>query len=138
MAVQLKKGGALDVVNMTPMIDCIFQLLLFFMLAAQFKDTEPQEIPAPLPSASSAAPLTSEPAILLDIDRDGNYSIQKHTVARQELVEVLRQAAADNRLTTKVRIRADKDGALEHAVRAMDMCKQAGLEYTLVTEGPAR
>ncbi len=55
MAVVIKKSSALNKLNLTPMIDVVFQLLIFFLVAAKFEEEE-RNMPLPLPQASEAMP----------------------------------------------------------------------------------
>ena len=53
MAVNIDKGRALDSINMTPVIDMVFLLLIFFLVASQFAEEE-RSLEVVLPSASEA------------------------------------------------------------------------------------
>ncbi len=64
MAVELKKGRALESLSMTPFIDIVFILLFFFLVAARFAQ-EDRELPVQLPTAKSAVPMTMEPQVLV-------------------------------------------------------------------------
>ena len=55
MAVAIKKSSALNKLNLTPMIDVVFQLLIFFLVAAKFEEEE-RDFDLPLPQASEAMP----------------------------------------------------------------------------------
>ena len=58
MPVAIKKGKALDLFNLTPMIDMVFLLLIFFLVSSEFAKDDAKEMPVDLPSASSALPMT--------------------------------------------------------------------------------
>ena len=59
------------VLELTPMIDVVFLLLIFFMLATTFLDPE-REIELELPQADSATELSQEPdEIVLNVLSDG-------------------------------------------------------------------
>ena len=51
MPVKFKQGQALMSLSLTPLIDVVFQLLLFFIVATRFAD-EDRELIVPLPDAS--------------------------------------------------------------------------------------
>ena len=40
MSVKINKGRVVDGINMTPMIDCVFLLLIFFLVATRFEELE--------------------------------------------------------------------------------------------------
>jgi biopolymer transport protein ExbD len=136
MAVRIKKSTSLEVLNMTPIIDVVFQLLLFFLVATRFA-AEDRELDVMLPAASEAKPLIAQPReLFVNIDHQGQYFIQGKIVSSDEVSQVLRQAAADNPASQSVIIRADKRVQLESAVFVMNACNRAGIfDYTLTTSG---
>ena len=136
MAVRIRKGSTLDVLNMTPIIDVVFQLLLFFLVATRFA-AEDRELDVLLPAASEAKPLIVQPKeLFVNIDHQGRYYIQGRTLSGEEVERVLRQAAVDNPGNQSVIIRADKRVALDFVVFVMNLCNRVGIfEYKLTTEG---
>ena len=60
MAVKIKQGRALAALSMTPLIDVVFLLLIFFLVATRFEQ-EDRELDVVLPSASEAKPMTVAP-----------------------------------------------------------------------------
>ena len=136
MAVRIKKSTSLEVLNMTPIIDVVFQLLLFFLVATRFA-AEDRELDVMLPAASEAKPLTAQPQeLFVNIDHQGQYFLHGKIVSGDEVAQILRQAAADNPANQSVIIRADKRVQLDSAVFVMNACNQAGIfDYTLTTSG---
>ena len=51
MAVKIDKGATTGGINMTPMIDCVFLLLIFFLVATRFEEAEAREQTVVLPQA---------------------------------------------------------------------------------------
>ena len=73
MAVKIKKGDALASLSITPLIDVVFLLLIFFLVATRFAE-EDQELDVLLPSAADAKPLVAKPKLLfVNIDDQGRY-----------------------------------------------------------------
>lgn len=136
MAVRIKKGDALSGLNLTPLIDVIFQLLIFFFVAARF-EREDRELDVPLPDASEARPLTAAPQELwININKDGVYFVDGHVMRLPELDQLLKRRAVDNPLNQSVIVRADKRVALDSVVQAVNLCKKAGIrDYVVNTEG---
>jgi len=136
MAVRIKKGEALSGLNLTPLIDVVFQLLIFFFIAARFEQ-EDRELDVPLPDASEARPLTATPTELwININRDGRYYVEGQWLDSDALERALRLAATNNPLSQTVIIRADKRVAFDSVVQAVNLCKRAGVhEYMVNTEG---
>ena len=56
MPVVLNRGRALGILDMTPMIDMVFNLLIFFMVVSQFANDE-RDMRVVLPDAAEAMPL---------------------------------------------------------------------------------
>lgn len=124
-------GGLEPVLELTPLIDVVFLLLLFFMLATSFADPE-REIPVDLPeAASSAEPEQAPDELVIDVLRDGVVRLGERAVERAELLAALRSAAArDPR--TPVTIRGDRLAAHQAVVSVMDACGEAGLSNLAV------
>ena len=73
MAAPPTKSSIAGYVNMMPLIDILFQLIIFFLVATQIATAE-RSLPIVLPQASAAKPLTSKPKeFFIDIDHDGHY-----------------------------------------------------------------
>lgn len=135
MTIQFKPSESLSQVNMTPMIDCVFQLLLFFMLASQFKDYEDTTNELNMPSASAAAPLIADSdTLFVDINKEGAYFIKNRQVTPDELRAELHRLAIDNRLTAQVGIRADAATPFQFVIGVVGMCQAEGItDYQTVT-----
>ncbi len=139
MAVKLKRGQALGTLSLTPLIDVVFLLLIFFLVATRFAQ-EDRELDVVLPSASEARPLTVQPReLFVNIDHQGNFFIDGKTLNGEEVEAVLRQAVANNPVNQSVIIRADKRVQLDYAVLVMNLCNKVGiLDYKLTIDGETR
>ena len=127
MPLQLHKGRSLGLLDLTPMIDVVFNLLIFFMVVSHFADTE-RDLKVLLPDGSEAMPLTAKPReIFINIDKDGRYFVRSRQVTAQELSEILTQAALNNPASQSVVIRADKRADWDYVGTAMRLCNQAGI-----------
>ncbi len=136
MAVKLKKGTALGALSITPLIDVVFLLLIFFLVATRFAQ-EDREMDVVLPAASEAKPLTVKPReVFVNIDQNGNLFVGGKRMAESELEQELLRASANNPLNQSVVIRADRRVQLQHAVIVMNLCNKAGIfDYSLTIEG---
>lgn len=139
MSVNIHKGQSLDSINMTPIIDMVFLLLIFFLVASQFAEEE-RELEVMLPTASEAQPLTQRPKeLFVNIDKNGVFFVENRTMAADELEAVLRQAVVDNPTSQTVVIRADKRVPLDAVVTVMNLCKKVGVrDYPLTTDGEGK
>lgn len=135
MPVKIKKG-AVGTIDMTPMIDVVFQLMIFFLVATRLDEAE-REFPVALPTASEAKPFTSQPSeLFINIERTGRYFVQGRFVTVEELETLLRQSAANNPTQT-VRLRADQESQTKFLVAAINATVKAGIrDYRIDTAIP--
>jgi biopolymer transport protein ExbD len=128
MSVTIDKGRFGGGLEMTPMIDIVFLLMIFFLVASKL-DEDDRSIEVLLPQASAATPLTSRPReFVINIDRDGNYFAGARPVRLDDLRQLLKQSAADNPDRQTVILRADENALHKFVVAAMDACVQAGID----------
>ncbi len=134
MTVKLKQSRALGTLSLTPLIDVVFMLLIFFLVTARFEQQE-REIPVVLPSASEAQPITVEAnEITITINLHGQFFVDGKLLTAPEVSHVLEKAAADNPNRSVV-IRADERVQLRPVVVIMNYCNAVGLyDYTLTAD----
>lgn len=112
--------------NMTPMIDVVFQLLIFFMLATTYIDPE-KALELKLPEAESGTePSAESDEIVINVLRDGRLVLSGQELNKESLSDALKRAAQRNR-ETPVMIRGDREVHHEAIVSVMDACGIAGL-----------
>ena len=139
MAIQLNKGRAGSLLDLTPMIDMVFNLLIFFMVITNFAKEE-RDLPVQLPAGSEAMPLTAKPTeIFVTIDKDGRYFVRSRVLAEQELGKLLVDSAVNNPTRQAVRIRADERAPWKFVARAQYLCNQAGIhDYSAVMDSEGK
>lgn len=135
MAVKIKKGNAIAALSLTPLIDVVFLLLVFFLVTTRFAQ-EDFELAVVLPAASEAQPLFVEPKeLFVNINRQGEYVVDGHVMTRDEVEQVLLQAVADNPVNQSVVIRADKHVEFDYVVAIMNLCNRTGVrDYSVTTQ----
>ena len=128
MAVKIKKSSALQSLSLTPLIDVVFLLLIFFLVSTRFAE-EDRQMDVSLPSASEARPMTMKPQdIELSIDADGQYFLGGgQAMELSEIEQALAGAAVNNPLTQTVILRADRNSSWNAVAQAMNACHRAGL-----------
>jgi biopolymer transport protein ExbD len=127
MPVKLSRGLASGLLDLTPMIDMVFNLLIFFMVVSQFASEE-RSLKVELPMGSEAMPLTARPKeIFINIDQEGRYYLGSQRRDEAEVARFLRQAAIDNPLNQTVVIRADRRCPWDFVATAMRLCNEAGI-----------
>ena len=136
MAVKIRKGGALEALSITPLIDIVFLLLIFFLVSTRFAE-EDRELDVTLPTASEAQPLIVKPKeIFVNVDRDGTYFVGGQHIDAAGVEAILTQAVANNPASQSVIIRADKHCEYQAVVTVMNICNRVKIfDYSLSTDG---
>jgi biopolymer transport protein ExbD len=134
MAIKIKKGRGMMQIPVVPLVDTVFNLLIFFLVATKVAEAE-RELPMPLPEASEAQPITAKPReLIINIDSQGRYYLTDRMVTLGDLDKVLKRAYANNPMRPgSVVIRADKRCHWESVVAAMNSCRKAKIRDYRVT-----
>jgi biopolymer transport protein ExbD len=133
MAVQLRRSSALQAINLTPMIDCVFLLLIFFLVASRIADEEPQ-LDLSLPDISAALPATFQPQeLIISVDAGGRYFVDGAFREIDEVRARIVTAHTNNPLTQSVIIRADRNASWQAVAEVMGICREAGIEQYSAT-----
>ncbi|MFM9966669.1 MAG: ExbD/TolR family protein [Planctomycetaceae bacterium] len=116
--------------DMTPMIDCVFQLLLFFMVSSHFDDEERTSgegaLDANLPEAAAAMPMVMRPKeMIININPRGEFYVGGDKLSEADLAERLRRSVVDNPGNQTVVIRGDEQADWKYIARVMSLCNQA-------------
>lgn len=116
-------------VNLTPLIDVVFLLLIFFMVSTTFEHQS--RIQIDLPEATASPVEVDEESIEIIIDAQGRYFIGEEQVVNTEL-KTLKSAiskAVGERETAPVTIRADAKTPHQAVITALDATSQLGLTH---------
>ncbi|MDF1840822.1 MAG: biopolymer transporter ExbD [Rubripirellula sp.] len=135
---KIKRSTVASTLSLTPLIDVVFLLLIFFLVTSEFEDEE-RRLNIVLPTATSAVPMTSQPKeVVVDIDQQGDLYLNGQQSNLQELEKWLSIAVANNPTNQSVVIRADRATAFQPVVSVMDICNRTGIrDYTVTTQdGP--
>lgn len=124
-----RKRMATDGINMTPMIDIVFQMIIFFVLTIDLDQKKFDEDIA-LAMAPHADPVeTQHPnTIFIDVNEKGQLSVGRIPVSDEALVDYIkRQVAAYGTRQLPIVIRGDRRVEHAHIRRAMNICTEAGV-----------
>ena len=127
-----------DSINLTPLIDVVFLLLIFFMVSTTF--TKETHFAVDLPEASSEAESVVDDTIDLVVSANGDYSINGKAVINrkaQTLSRALQEVAKGN-VSQPLVITADANAKHQAVIRAMDVAGQLGFtQLRITTQKPA-
>ncbi|RMD63512.1 MAG: biopolymer transporter ExbD [Planctomycetota bacterium] len=124
-------------IELTPMIDMVFLLLIFFLVATTFQQDE-RELDIALPEAANAAPLAEAlQEIVVNVDAHGAMRVNGRTVSPEQLQALLTQAVHSNP-EQKVTVRGDRAAPYALIVRALDVCKAAGVRTPFLDAAPGQ
>lgn len=130
MAVNIKKGTSLESMSMTPLIDVVFLLLIFFLVSTRF-DEEERMLDIHLPEASEAVPLVAAPQeLVVNVDREGRYIIYGKEYPPEALESVLTEAWDANPTGASVLIRGDRASPFGRVMTAANLCRKIGINYS--------
>ncbi|MCW8855166.1 MAG: biopolymer transporter ExbD [Gammaproteobacteria bacterium] len=113
--------------NLTPLIDVVFLLLIFFMVSTTFDKQAKLKIV--LPEATAAAEQTNDNAVVIGIDSKGSFFINDRQLVNTQaktLKLALMKIVGDNKDVPLV-IRADAKTPHASVVKAMDVAAQLNL-----------
>jgi len=117
--------------ELTPLIDCVFLLLIFFMVTTVFK--QPYRLKVLLPLAIEAV-IIEEKKLVATVDRGGSMEINRFPVTPENLEGVLTREKEGARVVTLI-IRTDKDTGHGLVLDMMETAKRIGIEkIVLATE----
>ena len=117
--------------NLTSMIDCVFLLLIFFMVTTVFK--QPHILQVELPEARQAT-LVEEKKLVASITRAGEMEINRHPVTLSEFPGTLEREKRTARSLTLI-IRTDKKTRHGLVLEVMEIAKRLGVDkVVLATE----
>ena len=120
-------------INLTPLIDVVFLLLIFFMVSTSF--SELTQLVVDLPEAEGA-PASTDTTLLLVVDVEGNMTLDGAPVPNDArgLSEALRHRLSGN-IDISVTLSADAMTPHQHVVTAIDVAAQLDItRLTIATE----
>jgi biopolymer transport protein ExbD len=126
----------LGIPNMMPLIDIIFLLLIFFLMASSFERAE-RELPVLLPEVAEARPLSDTQDLVINITSEGKYVVARQEYDERQLAALLEQTRRTNPHQA-VLIRGDGRVAWERGVRVMGLCNKAKIDKYRVAAIPEK
>jgi biopolymer transport protein ExbD len=118
-------------IGLIALIDCIFFLLMFFMVATSFKKADEQkkikELPISLPAAAASLERSEaiQSPLVIGVDKEGNFYFGGAKRTTQQLHDVLKLEAAKNNKRL-VRVEGDKNTSYNNIIHVLDLCELEG------------
>lgn len=127
---EIKKSPELQI---SPMIDMIFLLLVFFILSTMYM-TQVKTVPLQLPTAENSVN-QKKTNYTISIKADNSLWLDEKTITLGNLVKIMQDEATKN-TNIAIVIRADKHTSYGHIMEVLDGLKGAGVtKFALATEG---
>ena len=132
MAIKQESDAPLDI-QLTSLIDCVFLLLIFFLVSSQMKRIE-KELPIELPKANATQEVKAAPDLVTvsvlaprtsDLSEPLLY-VNGTPVGAEGLRSALRKAAED-KPGRRIRINGDINASFRQIVQVLDTCQGEGL-----------
>ena len=118
--------------NLTSMIDVLFLLIIFFMVATKFDELE-RNIDVAVPEVSQAGETSPAPQPqVVSVYDDGHIELNGVAVSEDELTTRLAAESAAGGLSSVV-IRGDAQCAFQHVASALSACRAAGISELGIT-----
>lgn len=115
--------------NLTPMIDIVFLLIIFFMLGTKFTELSEAEksIPLEVPEVAAGTAMTPAPEKrVISVYRDGRISLDRKQVTLEGLVDELNQAREEYS-DLGVIVRGDAEGTFQNVASVLSAVRKAGI-----------
>ncbi len=118
-------------INITPLVDIVFLLLIFFMVSSRF--TDETSLRVNLPESGSGKTLNETVNTILSITANGKMFLGNHAVKKSELSTELARLKEQPLI-----IKADEGVAHGQVVEALDMAKSAGISKASIATNQSR
>ncbi|AEH45848.1 Biopolymer transport protein ExbD/TolR [Thermodesulfatator indicus DSM 15286] len=116
-------------IPMTPIIDIVFLLLIYFLLTSQL--VKQKILKVNLPKSETAIAAQQEETVTIGITKDGAFFLNGKQMDLPRLKEELKKLAVSGGVK-KVYVEADKDTRAQLLIDAMDAARKAGLKQILL------
>jgi biopolymer transport protein ExbD len=128
-----RQAGEEVSVDLTPLIDVVFLLLIFFMVSTTFTKESHLEIDLPQSSAEPAKPAVKEIEVI--VSAKGEYSVNDRGLVnnQEETLKKAVQKLSEGNTKIPFIITADAKTSHEHVVRVMDVAGQLGFVQLSIT-----
>ena len=125
--------------NMTPMIDVVFNLIIFFMIVTDLTQQELEDLVLPKADQAMKDENPEEKRMIININRKGEYIVRRHNRGNvDDAIDQIRKhlaamvqgfpREADGASEQPVLIRADKHTEFKYVQKIMQICGEEGIK----------
>lgn len=115
-------------IDLMPLIDVVFLLLIFFLITTTFaRPKEEQKIPVNLPSGVTGSDTQSDEPVTIVVAADGRVRFQDEEIEGGDLAERLKTLKTDQP-NASIMLRGDTDAAHGRVVETLDAIKASGFD----------
>ena len=125
-----RKRKSIEVIDMIPMLDMVFLLLIFFAVTSTFEMQRVMDMN--MPEASSGEVLNRARTLTVRIDKQNQLFLDSEPIDFNSYQTRLKQSIDDGAKLTLV-IKGDEQAQHGNVVRLMDIAKAAGVEKIMIT-----
>ena len=126
-------------VNMTALIDIVFQLIIFFIVTVKMEETTLDErIKMAMAPHGKIVEHKDPRTVYVDVDAKGNISINRQILPPEIFKSIIAKAAAEYGTETPIVIVGDVKAQHKYIRKAMDACTECGiwkLKFMALKEG---
>jgi biopolymer transport protein ExbD len=115
--------------NMAPMIDMVFLLLIFFLTATTFTQKEhEQDVLLPATRSTTSLSRSLDNNLIINVLQDGGLRVAGRPVGDDALLALVAERRERARAPLKVMIRADRRALYGRVARALEIVERAGVQ----------
>lgn len=134
---RLEDDGEHDAgINLMPLVDVVFLLLIFFLAATTFANEE-VELDLRLPEAKSGESGKADRQLIINVSQDGSLTMGGRSVTMEALRQKLLAAKRRNK-DQAVLVRGDKEAQFGVGLQVLDTCRMAKIKKVDFAALPAR
>ena len=114
-------------IDITPMIDCVFLLLIFFMVSTVFIEVKGLVVDLPAPGEQAEEQQQQKKDVNINISAAGEYTVAGSSIPASGLASAIR-GAMDEANNRSIIIQGDPEALHKSIIYAMDMATSVGVE----------
>ena len=136
MPLKTSQDDDLPAINLTPMLDVVFNLIIFFMVGTRFVDAE-KKVDVKVPQVKHGENMTAVPdKRLVNVHQNGEIALDGRDLSLDQLVA---QLGSDRRQNPEmaITIRGDAKSDFQHVAAVLAACNSAGVKNVGISMSPS-